>query len=66
LRQAIDHFQQAVTLDPSLINARLYLATAYAQQYVGGVDTPDNIRMAEQAIDQYKQVLQADPRNITA
>ncbi len=64
--QAIDHFQQAVTLDPSLINARLYLATAYAQGYVGGVDTPDNIRMAEQAIDQYKQVLQADPKNINS
>src|ERR1700704_2430692 len=64
--QAIDHFQQAVTLDPSLINARLYLATAYAQQYVGGVDTPENIRMAEQAIDQYKQVLQADPKNINS
>ena len=64
--QAIDHFQQAVTLDPSLINARLYLATAYAQQYVGGVDTPDNLRMAEQAIDQYKQVLQVDPKNINS
>jgi tetratricopeptide (TPR) repeat protein len=64
--QAIDHFQQAVNLDPSLINARLYLATAYAQGYVGGVDTPENIRMAEQAIDQYKQVLQADPKNINS
>jgi tetratricopeptide (TPR) repeat protein len=64
--QAIDHFQQAVTLDPSLINARLYLATAYAQGYVGGVDTPENIRMAEQAIDQYKQVLEADPKNINS
>jgi len=62
--QAIDHFQQAVQLDPSLINARLYLATAFAQQYIPGADTPDNNRMGEQAIDQYKQVLQADPRNI--
>src|SRR5271166_7207598 len=42
--QAIDHFQQAVALDPSLINARLYLATAYAQQYIPGADTPDNNR----------------------
>ncbi|MFY9561738.1 MAG: tetratricopeptide repeat protein [Terriglobales bacterium] len=64
--QAIDHFQQAVTLDPTLINARLYLATAFAQQYIPGADTPDNNRMAEQAIDQYKLVLQADPRNINS
>ena len=26
---AIEHFKNAVELDPSLINARLYLATAY-------------------------------------
>jgi tetratricopeptide (TPR) repeat protein len=64
--QAIDHFQQAVVLDPTLINARLYLATALAQQYIPGVDAPDNNRFAEQAIDQYKQVLQSDPKNINS
>jgi tetratricopeptide (TPR) repeat protein len=55
--EAIDHFQRAVALDPSLINAKMYLATAFAQQYIPGVDTPDNNRMAEQAIEQYKNVL---------
>jgi tetratricopeptide (TPR) repeat protein len=64
--QAIDHFQQAVALDPSLINARLYLATAFAQQYIPGADTPDNNKYAEQAIDQYKLVLNADPKNINS
>src|ERR1700704_3764217 len=64
--QAINHFQQAVALDPTLINARLYLATAYAQQYIPGADTPDNNRNAEQAIEEYKQVLQVDPRNINS
>jgi tetratricopeptide (TPR) repeat protein len=64
--QAIDDFQQAVALDPSLINARLYLATAYAQQYIPGADTPENNRYAEQAIDSYKQVLQVDPKNINS
>src|SRR5580700_3584424 len=64
--QAIDHFQQAVTLDPTLINARLYLATAFAQQYIPGADTPENNHYGEQAIEQYKQVLQVDPRNINS
>jgi tetratricopeptide (TPR) repeat protein len=63
---AIDNFQQAVALDPSLINARLYLATAYAQQYIPGADTPENNHNGEQAIDQYKQVLQVDPKNINS
>jgi tetratricopeptide (TPR) repeat protein len=56
--EAIDHFQQAVALDPSLINAKMYLATAYAQQYIPGADTPDNNKMAEEAIKQYKKVLE--------
>ena len=55
--QAIDHFQQAVQLDPALINARMYLATAFVSQYIPGVDSPDNIRMAQQAIDEYQKVL---------
>ena len=64
--EAINHFQQAVTLDPSLLNARLYLATAYAQQYIPGADTEDNNKMGESAIDEYKSVLERDPRNINS
>ncbi|HTM42530.1 MAG TPA: hypothetical protein VL177_16545, partial [Terriglobales bacterium] len=45
--QAISFFKDAVDLDPSLVNARLYLATAYAQQFVPGVDSPDNNKSAE-------------------
>jgi tetratricopeptide (TPR) repeat protein len=59
--EAIDHFQQSVALDPSLINARMYLATAYAQQYIPGADTPDNNKMAEEAIQQYQSVLDMNP-----
>jgi tetratricopeptide (TPR) repeat protein len=55
--EAIDHFQQSVALDPSLINAKMYLATAFAQQYIPGVEGADNMKMAEQAIEQYKKVL---------
>jgi tetratricopeptide (TPR) repeat protein len=60
---AIAHFQKAVALDPKLLNARLYLATAYAQQYIPGADTPENNQVGQQAIDEYKKVLQMDPKN---
>ena len=59
--QAIDHFQQAVQLDPGLINARMYLATAYVSQYIPGVDSPDNLRTADEAIKEYQRVIDMNP-----
>jgi tetratricopeptide (TPR) repeat protein len=59
--QAVDHFQKAVQLDPGLINARLYLATTLVSQYIPGVDDPENLRLANQAIEEYQKVLDANP-----
>lgn len=59
--EAINRFQEAVKLDPALINAKLYLATAYANQYVPGADTPENNRNAEQAISVFQDVLKTNP-----
>jgi len=59
--EAIGHFQEAVRLDPSLIHARMYLATAFVSQYIPGVDSPDNLRTAQQAIDEYTRVIDANP-----
>src|SRR5580658_1784029 len=59
--EAINHFQSAVSLDPALSVARLYLATAYAQQYIPGVEAQENIDLGMQAIDQYKKVLDGNP-----
>jgi tetratricopeptide (TPR) repeat protein len=64
--QAIEHFKNAVSLDDRLKVAKLYLATAYTSQYVPGVETKENIRMAEQAIEQYKSVLTEDTQNVTS
>jgi tetratricopeptide (TPR) repeat protein len=64
--EAINHFQNAVSLDSGLENARLYLATAYTQLYVPGVDTPENNQLAQQAIDQYKVVLERDPKSVNS
>jgi tetratricopeptide (TPR) repeat protein len=55
--QAINHFKKSVSYDPGLKNAKLYLATAYAQQYIPGVDSPDNLQNATLAIKQYQSVL---------
>ena len=64
--QAIENFKNAVALDDRLKNAKLYLATAYAQQYIPGVDSPENLQNATSAIDQYKSVLQQDPKNVNS
>jgi len=55
--EAIEHFKNAVSLDPSLLTARLYLGTAYMQQYVPGAFTPENDQYAAEAIDQFKTIL---------
>jgi Tfp pilus assembly protein PilF len=39
---ATKHFENAVRLDPSSHVAHLFLATAYAQQYIPGADAPEN------------------------
>jgi tetratricopeptide (TPR) repeat protein len=59
--QAITHFQNAVNLDPALINARMYLATAYVSQFIPGIDSPENLRTAQQAIEEYQKVIDANP-----
>src|SRR5215469_8695990 len=64
--QAIAHFRKAVELDNGLKNAKLYLATAYAQQYIPGVDSPENVQNATSAIEQYKSVLDQDPKNVNS
>lgn len=64
--QAIEHFKQAVKLDENLKYAKLYLATAYAQQFVPGVDSPEMNRVAEQAIEEYKAVLEKDTNDVNS
>ncbi len=63
---AIEHFKNSVKLDPTLVNARLYLATALWQQFVPAVDSPENTKIGDQAIEQFKEVLKIDPKNTTA
>jgi tetratricopeptide (TPR) repeat protein len=61
---AVEHFKSAVELDPDLLNARLYLATAYAAQYVPGGESPENKELGQEAIKSFEVVLQKDPKNL--
>jgi tetratricopeptide (TPR) repeat protein len=63
---AIDHFRQAVNLDPGLLNARIFLATAMRQLYVPGGDSPENVKAGKDAINAFEDVLKVDPHNTTA
>jgi tetratricopeptide (TPR) repeat protein len=63
---AIEDFKKAMALDPGLLTAQLYLATAYQSQFVPGAPSDDNMRMGNQSLTEYKAVLDVDPNNISA
>jgi tetratricopeptide (TPR) repeat protein len=64
--QATNYFQKAVQLDPKNETAKLYLATTYASQVVPNLMTPENLAMAQKAIDGFQAVLQKNPNDVTA
>jgi len=61
--EAAEHFRHAVELAPSLAVAKLYLGTALAQNVVPGLDTPENLKTAEEAIATFREVLKANPED---
>lgn len=63
---AVDYFKEAVALDPTNVNGRLYLATAYMSQYIPGAGSPENLQVAKQAKDEFLKVLEKDPNDKTA
>jgi tetratricopeptide (TPR) repeat protein len=64
--EAVDHFQTAVQLDPKSEDAKLYLATAYSYQVVPNLDTPENMALAQKALDGFNAVLAKNPNDLTA
>jgi tetratricopeptide (TPR) repeat protein len=63
---AIENFKQAKELDPNLLMAQLYLATAYQASYIPGAPSEENVRMGRQALEEYESVLSKDPNNLDA
>ena len=63
---AARHFEEAAGFDPELSDARVYLAYSTMMQYQPGFDYPDNVAIAEKALNGFKDVLTDDPGNSTA
>jgi tetratricopeptide (TPR) repeat protein len=63
---AIENFKQAKEADPDLLNARLYLATAYASLYIPGAPSAENMARGNQAVAEFKEVLDKDQNNLSA
>ncbi len=63
---AVEFFKEAVDLDPTNVNGRLYLATAYMSQYIPGAESPDNMQLAKQAKEEFIKVLENHPNDTTA
>jgi tetratricopeptide (TPR) repeat protein len=63
---AVEDFKQAKDLDPTLLNARLYLATAYASQYIPGAPSEQNRNIGKQAVQEFKDILGTNQDNLNA
>jgi TonB family protein len=62
-QEAVEFFQQAVSLDPNAVNPHLYLGTALMSQWspADGMDV-----IAQRAYVEFKRVLELDPINQTS
>lgn len=59
--EAEQHARRALELDPDQKNAPIFIARTVHAQFRPGNESPENIAIANKAIDAYKVVLQRDP-----
>jgi tetratricopeptide (TPR) repeat protein len=59
-KKAIEEYEHAVALDPSMPEAHFYLASSHQALYRPGKDTQENVAHLEQAIEHYKKSLEVN------
>lgn len=64
--EAVDYFQKSVALDPTSPVSHLYLATAYSYQVVPDLTTPENLAIAQKALNGFNDVLAQNPNDLDA
>src|SRR5918992_4527731 len=61
--EAEQHSREAAQLDPNNKTAPMFIARTIHAQYRPGVQTPENIAKAQQAIEAYQQILDKNPQD---
>jgi tetratricopeptide (TPR) repeat protein len=61
--EAEQRSRRALELDPTNKTAPLFIARTIHAQYRPGVNTPQNLAKANEAIEAYKEILKNDPQN---
>jgi tetratricopeptide (TPR) repeat protein len=61
--EAEQYSRRALELDPESKSAPLFIARTLHAQYKPGVQAPDNIAKANEAIQAYQKILERDPKN---
>jgi tetratricopeptide (TPR) repeat protein len=61
--EAEQHAKRALYIDPNNKTAAIFVARVIHQQYKPGVDNPENIAKAREAIEAYQHIIEKDPNN---
>src|ERR1700752_3569823 len=61
--EAEQHSREAAALDPDNKTAPMFIARTIHAQYRPGVQTPENVAKAQQAIDAYQKILENNPKD---
>jgi tetratricopeptide (TPR) repeat protein len=61
--EAEQYSRRALELDPNSKTAPLFIARSIHAQYRQGVQSPENIAKAQEAIQAYQRILERDPKN---
>lgn len=61
--EAEQHSRAALDLDPDSKSAPLFIARTLHAQYKPGVQAPENVAKANEAIQAYQKILEKDPKN---
>jgi hypothetical protein len=61
--EAEQHAKRALSLEPTNKTALIFIARIIHQQYKPGVDQPENVQRARDAVEAYKRILEIDANN---